>query len=160
MSLRFRPYVAGDFDAFVSAQTQSFATLAVGAYTKEELEIVASNRRGPEREAEMLRVDEWVAVAPDGALVGAAGWSWQPDVDETARIRRVWVHPDFAGKGLGRELITRAEARASAAGARRYVVCASMNAIGFYEKLGFRSIRPDPRSYGGREVPFLFMGKG
>jgi putative acetyltransferase len=135
MSLQFRPYVAGDFDAFVKAQTHAFATLAVGAYTQEELEIV-------------------------GDLVGAAGWSWQPDVEETARIRRVWVHPDFAGKGLGRELITRAEARARAAGARHYVVCASMNAIGFYEKLGFRAIRPDPRSYGGREVPFLFMGKG
>lgn len=160
MAVWFRPYLAADFDGFVKAQGHAFATQASGAYTKEELEIVASARRGPEREAEMLSIDEWVAIAPNDDLVGAAGWSWQLD-DEvlSARIRRVWVHPDFAGKGLGRELVTLAEARARAAGAQRYVVCASVNAVGFYEKLGFRSIRPDPRMYDGREVPFLFMGK-
>jgi putative acetyltransferase len=157
--MQFRPYVARDFEAFVAGQIHSFATLALGAYSKEELEIVASARRGPEREAEMLRVDEWVAVSPEGELMGGAGWSWQPDEFDTARIRRVWVHPDAAGRGVGRELVTRAEARARDAGARRYVVCASMNAVGFYEKLGFREIRPDPRMYAGREVPFLLMGK-
>jgi ribosomal protein S18 acetylase RimI-like enzyme len=160
MSVWFRPYVASDFEAFVQAQVHAFATQASGAYTKEELEIVASARRGKEREAEMLLIDEWVAVSPNDELVGAAGWSWQLDGEVlSARIRRVWVHPDFAGQGLGRELVTLAEARARSAGAERYVVCASMNAIGFYEKLGFRAIRPDPRIYDGREVPFLFMGK-
>jgi putative acetyltransferase len=158
-AVAFRPYVAADFHAFVDAQTQSFARQALGAYTEEELAIVASSRKNAEREAEMLRIDEWVAVSEGGDLVGGAGWSWQPDTPDTARIRRVWIHPDFAGQGLGRELVGRAEARASAKGAQRYVVCASMNAIGFYEKLGFCAIRPDPRRYGDAVVQFLFMGK-
>jgi putative acetyltransferase len=135
----------------------AFERLAADAYTADELALFAASRRTPERARELLEIDEWVAVGADGALVGAAGWSPQPD--EAARIRRVWVHPDNAGCGLGTELVRRAEARASAEGATRFVVCSSKNAVGFYRRLGFEALRPAARQYGDRFVDFVWMAK-
>jgi putative acetyltransferase len=157
--LVLRPYVAADFDAFVAAQTLAFARLALGAYSRAELERVARARHAPGRREEMLCIDEWVAETRAGQIVAAAGQSPQPGETGTARIRRVFVHPDWAGRGLGRRLVGEAEQRARAAGHERFVVCASLNAVPFYERLGFVALRPEPREYEGSVVQFTGMRK-
>lgn len=156
--LRLRPYRDSDFEAFVRAQSHAFAVLAKSSYSASELAALADSRHSPERRAEMLQIDEWVAES-DGRIVGAAGQWPEPSAEQTARIRRVFVDPEHAGTGLGRRLVEDAEARAGRAGNLRLVVCASLNAVPFYEQLGYSRDRPEVRDYAGTRVPFHWMQK-
>ena len=159
-SVILREYAAADFRDFVDAQSLAFSRLALGAYSREQLAAVEAARKTDERAREMLEIRELVAIAPDGRVIGGAGFTPQPGESGCARIRRVFVHPDFAGRGLGRRLISEVERRASELAFERFVVFASLNAVPFYEKLGYRVVRPEERSYGAIAVRFVFMSKG
>jgi ribosomal protein S18 acetylase RimI-like enzyme len=50
----------------------------------------------------------------------------------------LFVEPDSMGLGVGRLLVDDAAGRAAAAGAGRLDVIANPNALGFYERVGFR----------------------
>lgn len=57
---------------------------------------------------------------------------------ETVRLGRMAVLPRFRGRGLAAELLTLADERACAAGARRIVLDAQVHAQGVYERSGYR----------------------
>jgi len=60
-------------------------------------------------------------------------------LDETAAmIGRVVVLPEYRGRGLGARTVTEAELWLRERGFRKAVVEARDNAVGFYEKLGYR----------------------
>ena len=122
----------------------------------------------------------WVAVAPDGSLAGAGGWSRRRalhggdaykaahhagDADapldpatEPARIRAMFTHPAWARRGIGRRLFETARADAEAAGFRALVLTATMPGVPLYEALGFRVTRryDDPLP-DGSQVPVAEM---
>ena len=77
----------------------------------------------------------------DARLLGVGGWSADSLDHRIAWLRYLFVHPDAIGQGVGRRLVERAEASALAAGRKRLRVWSSLNAIGFYRALGYRSIR-------------------
>ncbi len=52
-------------------------------------------------------------------------------------ICAVYVRPEFAGLGLGRELVLSLEARVDSGRYDRICLSASLNAVGFYERLGY-----------------------
>ena len=88
-------------------------------------------------------------VRPLVELEALAAGSWY--------LNALAVYPEFRNRGLGKELIRKAEALARDAGADRIsliVVSANEGACAFYRKLGF--------SEGGRRpfVPFSDWGKG
>jgi predicted GNAT family N-acyltransferase len=56
------------------------------------------------------------------------------------RLRQMAVRPDLQGRGIGRHLVLGAIAAARAAGASGITLHARAEAIGFYERLGFRSV--------------------
>lgn len=82
-------------------------------------------------------------VADDGVPVSIAGWTSSPtqngDVnpDGSARISAVFTHPDYAGNGMGRELVNLIEDDIRKAGYTYIILYATMNAVPFYRKLGF-----------------------
>jgi ribosomal protein S18 acetylase RimI-like enzyme len=57
---------------------------------------------------------------------------------ETVRLRQMAVINDLQGKGIGKALMTFAENLARDRGYKRITMHARKNAIGFYEKLGYR----------------------
>ena len=59
-----------------------------------------------------------------------------------AKIGRMAVLKNYRGKGVGRKLLQRAIAKAKQLGARTIYLHAQVPVIGFYEKLGFRSVGP------------------
>jgi GNAT superfamily N-acetyltransferase len=73
-----------------------------------------------------------------GRLVaGAAGYTW----GGACVLRQVWVDETLRGRGLGRELLARAEAEARRRGCRLLLLGThSFQAPGFYQKLGFEHV--------------------
>ena len=65
---------------------------------------------------------------------------------ETCEMKRLYVRPQFRGKGLGRVLAERVVAEATGIGYKRLrldtVEPVMRDAVGLYRKLGFREIAP------------------
>lgn len=63
----------------------------------------------------------------------------------TREVRAVYVAPDEAGGGLGQRLLLRLERVARALGIHELRLAATLNAVGFYERHGWRrDPRPSP----------------
>ena len=87
--------------------------------------------------ADRLQTENLYAGWLDGELVGTAGWTPTDDSGVLARITSVFVRPLFTRMGIGRRLALNAEARARTAGFERFSARATLNAVGFFEKLGY-----------------------
>lgn len=59
---------------------------------------------------------------------------------ETVRLRQMAVINDLQGKGIGKALMQFAENLARDRGYKRITMHARKNALGFYEKMGYRKI--------------------
>lgn len=90
-----------------------------------------------QRYADRLQAENLHAGWLDGELVGTAGWTPADDSGSLARITSVFVQPLFTRLGIGRRLALDAEARARSAGFERFSARATLNSVGFFEKLGY-----------------------
>lgn len=77
---------------------------------------LASIRADWETESVDLERDAWVAVAPDGRIVG---YEVAYELDQDVAACDGYVHPDFVGIGLGTLLLQLAEARVREASLQR-----------------------------------------
>ena len=60
--------------------------------------------------------------------------------DETVRLRQMAVINDLQGKGIGKALMQFAENLARDRGYKKITMHARKNALGFYEKMGYKTI--------------------
>ena len=96
----------------------------------------------------------------EGVLVGVAGWSADSREVDCAWPRYVFVAPEAGGLGVGGQLMAAVERSAREAGRTRLQLWASLNAVGFYETLGYRKIKPARWPIGGGiEMEHLLMEK-
>jgi putative acetyltransferase len=80
----------------------------------------------------------------DGSIVGAYGL--YPLADQTCELRKMYLHRDYRGKGLGRHLLEDALARARRSGFTKITLeTASVlrEAIRLYERYGFKPCEAD-----------------
>jgi putative acetyltransferase len=85
----------------------------------------------------LIAAHRYFVAANDNAVVAGAGWEPYEAVAGAVSLRGVFVHPDFAGSGLGRRVVLAAEDAAAAKGYKRFFVPAALNATGFYERMGY-----------------------
>jgi putative acetyltransferase len=134
-----RPVGAADLDAIAVLQERSI--MAFGAPVYGEAKAKAWARLGFEFRHDLLGPGGfWVAERGD-RIVGVGGWSPDSLEPEVAWLRYLFVHPQTAGRGIGRRLVEEAERSAGAADRRRLHVWSSLNAIGFYRTVGYRERR-------------------
>ena len=92
----------------------------------------------------------YVLATSDGEPVAYGGIRPAPGVDEHAvEIKRMWVHPEWRGAGLGSRMLRHLEALALDHGATRIVLdtnAALTEAIAMYERFGYRSVARYPGS--------------
>jgi putative acetyltransferase len=150
---------ADDLDTVAEIQEASILTLGTPTYSRAQVEAWA--RLGWQYRHQLLRDDGafFVAERPD-RLVGVGGWSPDGMVAEIAWLRYLFVHPDSARQGVGRQLVGVIEADARGRGKSTFRVWSSLNAVGFYTALGYRRVRrgrwPVTRDV---EIGYLLLAK-
>lgn len=78
------------------------------------------------------------------------------NADETFEIEHCWVRPEHIGKGYGGKLLKHALSQPLYA-QKLFSVLADPNAVPFYQKLGFKTIREIPGKPEGRMLPWMEM---
>jgi GNAT superfamily N-acetyltransferase len=106
----------------------------------------------------LIRAGRYRVAVHDRLVVGGAGWEEAGD-GIGATIRAVHVHPAAHGRGIGALLISGIEAELAARGLTRIVVPAALNAVGFYQRLGYRPVERRLAQLGGVALPYQQMLK-
>ncbi|MFW5974072.1 MAG: GNAT family N-acetyltransferase [Natrialbaceae archaeon] len=73
------------------------------------------------------------------------------------RVDAVFVHPERHGEGIGSSLVRQFESRARVEGIAELSLLSSLNAVGFYESLGYWETGRKLRTIGGVEIEFALM---
>lgn len=112
----------------------------------------------------------FVAIAEDGVMAGCGGWSFRKTLyggdhqvekiaperldarRDAAKIRAIFVHPDFARMGLGSLILSTAEEAAKAEGFTRFEMGSTLTGVMLYEQKGYRAIERRNVPVGGRET--------
>lgn len=92
-----------------------------------------------------------------GSLIATAGWLPMSERPDTARIRKVFVHPGWARQGLATALVRAAERAAATAGYPHLYVRANINAVPLYQKMGYRAEAEGLMPAGGAALPVVYM---
>lgn len=111
-------------------------------------------------------------------LAGCGGWSKRktlfgadrgpgrapelldPAID-AAKVRAIFVHPQFARRGLGSLILERVEAEAWAAGFRRYEMGSTLTGVPLYQLKGYAEVeRIGVPLWNGEALPVVKMVKG
>jgi putative acetyltransferase len=159
-SLTLEPLTEARLHEVRALHALSFEVLAAAVHSHEQMAAHLKYMRADAYADELRGCRLAMALLPDGALVATAGWTPVEGTPATARIRKVFVRPDLARRGIGRRMVLDAEARARDAGHRLLVVRANVNAVPLYHSLGYREERSGTMPVAdGEELPVVFMSK-
>jgi len=158
-ALTLRPMTEADIPAVRALHARSVAALARESHTPAQIAAHVALIEAPDYADDLRRSHLMLARGADGTLLATAGWLAVEDEPGTARIRKVFVDPAAARRGLATRLVIDAEARARAAGFARFIVRANINAVPLYETLGYVALREGMMDAGGIALPVVFMKK-
>jgi predicted N-acetyltransferase YhbS len=157
--MTLRPLSVDDLSAARYIHATAFAGAARNHYSADDIDAFTAFIRSP-RYADLLLGNHAVAACIGSEMVGIAAWSAGEPPSPTARILAVFVRPMFTGEGVGRQLIGHIEDEARAAGYQAIEVSATLNAVGFFEDLGYLLVREGAWALPlGHEMPVAFMRK-
>jgi GNAT superfamily N-acetyltransferase len=142
-----------EVDRIEMLQRRSFRWLAARHYTP--LEIASAIESMGTLDPALIEDGTYYVAESGTRLVGCGGWSFRPALyganedrrrldpaSEPARIRAIYAHPDWSGRGIARRLVSVAEAAAAFAGFRRLELLSTLNAEPVYLALGYRAVYP------------------
>ncbi len=144
--LAVKPLAIEDLADLRALHVASLRSLAASRLEAEELVAMLCAVGEPGYAERVMRanpVGGWLA----GRLIVTAGWLRTADRATVARIEHVHVDPLFARLGLGRHLVRHVEGMARKCGFREFSARPTLNAVGFFERIGYRAA-----SFGVRNV--------
>ena len=115
-------------------------------------------------------------VEADGRLAGCGGWSRRATlyggdqspgrcavlldpVEDAARVRAMYSHPDHTRKGVGRLILSLCEEAARSEGFKRVELMATLAGEPLYRPCGYQPCERVMDDRGGVAVPLLRMSK-
>ncbi|RPD43715.1 MULTISPECIES: GNAT family N-acetyltransferase [Chitinophagaceae] len=122
MALKIIDYGTSDYREMVRLRDEILRRPLGLTFTPEELEREQGNLM--------------MAALDDGKMLGCC--MLVEEGPKTVRLRQMAVRNDLQGKGVGKALIQFAENLARDQGYEKITMHARKNAIGFYEKMGYR----------------------
>ena len=163
----------GDAPALQDLIRLSVRGLSAGYYAPAQIEAALNEIFGVD--TQLITDGTYYVIDGPSGPVAAGGWSARrtlfggdqmkqgddpmldPAVDP-ARIRAFFVHPDWARRGLARQLYARCQRAASAAGFRSFELMATLPGEPLYAALGFTSVEPVTLTLaGGVAIPVVRM---
>ncbi len=84
----------------------------------------------------VLRTREMIVACDDDRVVGFGQLNVQ-----ACSVEAVYVDPAYVHRGIGKQLLSRLHEIAAGAGISSLHLCATLNAVGFYERNGYRTTR-------------------
>lgn len=100
----------------------------------------------------------FLAMADDGTLAGCGGWSKRKTLyggdhqveatesalldpaKDAAKVRAIFVHPQFARMGLGSSILKHSEDAARAATFSRFEMGSTLAGVALYKQMGYRTV--------------------
>ncbi len=153
-AVSIRRAVPGEGAEMCEVHKASIAQLCRGHYTAEQIAVWADPRH-PEEYERAIRSTPTFVAEHDGMMVGIALADWNQGL-----ILAVYVHPDYAGVGVGSKLMHKLEAEAGSAGVTELWLNATLNSVSFYERCGYASLGPTTNTLpNGSELPCVRMEK-
>ena len=175
MPISLRTAREDDVPALEQLISRSVRQLSAGYYTDAQIESALRYVFGVD--TQLIADGTYFVVEVDGHFAACGGWSKRqtlyggdqlktgedPLLDpatEPARIRAFFVDPDFARRGIGRQLLTACEQAAQEAGFRRLEMGATLPGEPLYAAAGYQAIEPiDLQMPDGVILPIVRMGK-
>lgn len=175
MEIQLRLATAEDIPALDQLMRKSVRGLSAGYYTERQIEISLVHIFGID--TQLIADGTYLIAESDGRLAGCGGWSKRrtlyggdqtkqgednllDPMKEPARIRAFFVDPDFARRGIGRQIIEACESAARAAGFTHLQLGSTLPGVPLYAALGYHPIKhveePMPE---GEVLPLVIMGK-
>ena len=171
--MNVRVATPGDIPSLQQLIEQSVRGLSGGFYTPAQIDAAMAQVFGVD--TQLIADGTYYVIDGTTGPAAAGGWSGRrtlfggdqmkgaqdPLLDpatEAARIRAFFVHPDWARRGLARQLYSACEMAALGAGFRRFELMATMPGVPLYAALGFvaqeQVVLPLAN---GVDVPFVRM---
>lgn len=173
--LKLREARFSDIERLAALIDLSVRQLQAADYTEMQREGALGTVFGVDRS--LIADGTYLVVECGDALAACGGWSRRktlfgsdnvpgkddalldPAVD-AARIRAMFVHPDWARRGLGTRILQACERRAAEAGFSRLELAATLTGVPLYRRYGFEAMEsysvPLPNGAG---LPVVRMGR-
>ncbi|MGO9338611.1 MAG: GNAT family N-acetyltransferase [Terracidiphilus sp.] len=169
-----------DIPALHALIEASVRGLQAGDYAPAQIEGALGTVLG--LDTQLIRDETYFVAEPVGGdhgqpLAGCGGWSKrktlfgadrgpgrEPDLlnpeTDAAKVRAIFVHPDFARRGLGTLILARVEAAARAAGFRRFEMGSTLTGVPLYLLKGYVEVERIAVPLGnGEALPVVKMVK-
>ncbi len=171
-----------DIPAIDAMHFLSVQGLGAGDYTPAEIELFLGHLGT--YDPALIDDGTYFVLEHRGRVVGSGGWSHRlPHLQSaeansgaepvtpfsltpfslspySAKIRSIFVHPQYARLGLGARLVRHAEAEARSAGHQLFELWSSLTGVPFYRKLGYQVLAPMEIPCGnGAGLPAVHMAK-
>jgi GNAT superfamily N-acetyltransferase len=167
-----------DSAALASLMRHSVHTLCARDYNEAQIAAVAEAFGFGTLDEQLIRDETYFVAEWNGVAVGCGGWTrrvkaYAVQHDRTARrlvlphptpgraaIRAIFVHPDMAGRGVGRLLVRAAEGAARKWGYDVFEIAATLTGAPLYRKLAYRMHGIYSFDlHGNGRFPFALMSK-
>ena len=154
--LTIRQALPADLPTLTALMEDSVRQLGTQNYSQEQLESALAHIFGID--PELVEDGTYYVAEIDGTVAGCGGWSRRSTLygkhqaeiamgqesvvpsEGAAKIRAFFVHPHYARRGVGRQLMQTSEAAASENGGQRLELVATLTGVGLYRKCGFHVV--------------------
>lgn len=151
-NLHFRVATTADLPALNSLIEDSVRRLQVNDYTPAQVEGALGHALG--LDTQLIADRTYFIAEHGGAIVGCGGWSYRktlfgsdhgPDRQsalldprtDAAKIRAIFVHPDWSRRGIGSLILKHCEDAAAAAGFSRFEMGSTLTGVPLYTLKGY-----------------------
>lgn len=148
-----RRYRAGDLQALIELFRGTVHAINAKDYTQEQLDAWAPVDIDAERWGAKLLQHYTIVAEVDGVLCGFA------DIDATGYFDHLFVHKEYQGMGIAKELVKAVEAFAIQSQAETITVNVSITARPFFLKQGYELVKQQEVEYNGQRFTNYAMKK-
>ena len=158
MAIELRLATMEDVPALKELIPASVRALSQGYYTPDQIETAISEIFGVD--TQLISDGTYFLAEAAGQIVGCGGWSKRQTlfgsdaaksatsdglldpVKDAARVRAFYVHPNWARRGVGRQVLQHCEDAARSAGFTKLELVATLPGEPLYKALGYVVIEP------------------